>query len=305
MKRYTAGPDDASQRLDRFIAAKSGCARTEATRLIHSGLVRVDGKRGKKGQILKAGARVELLARPAIKPEDFWPVPQPELPLLTVHEDRAVLGLVKPMGMPSHPLEPGERGTLANALVARFPECAAASEDPREGGLCHRLDRDTSGVILAARSVEDWRKLRKAFSDGEVAKQYWALAIGSPPPRGRIDVPLKQGGKLVKPIPGGGDGALPAVTEFSKVAERNGVALLAVTTFTGRMHQIRAHLAHIGHPLVGDVLYGGWADLQGHFLHAASIRFPHPRSGKGIEVTAPLPDERANTLKHLLNWSED
>jgi 23S rRNA pseudouridine1911/1915/1917 synthase len=151
MKTFIAGAADAGARVDLFGAREAGCSRGEARRLIDDGQVKVDGRRARKGLLLAQGARVELLAEPAISDEQRRPVPQPELPLELVWQDEAVLAMVKPIGMPSHPLRPGERGTLANALAARHPECAAASEDPREGGLAHRLDADTSGVILAAR----------------------------------------------------------------------------------------------------------------------------------------------------------
>jgi 23S rRNA pseudouridine1911/1915/1917 synthase len=285
--------------------ARTGCSRTEARRLIDEGQVRIDGRRVRKGDLLRTGARVELRVEPAISDEARRPVPQPELPLEVAYVDDAVVGLVKPIGMPSHPLRPGERGTLANALVARYPECAAASDDPREGGLAHRLDTDTSGVILAARTRDDWLALRRAFSTGQVHKEYWALVTGAPPARGAVDVPLRQAGKLVKPIPGGGDRALPARTAYQVIAHGSDgagrpVALVRARTETGRMHQVRAHLAHLGHPLLGDALYGGPdapRGTRGHFLHAAEVPFPHPRTSAEVVVRARLPAERANAIR--------
>jgi 23S rRNA pseudouridine1911/1915/1917 synthase len=308
MRKLSVGAGDESERVDRFVAARAGCSRAEARRLIDEGQVRVDGQRAKKGQFLGAGAEVELLAEPAVTRADRQPVPQPELPLQVLFADDALVAMVKPIGAPSHPIKPGERGTLANALVARFPECAAVSDDPREGGLAHRLDTDTSGVILAARTRDDWQALRRAFSDGRVHKEYWALVTGHPPDQGVVDVPLRQVGKLVKPIPFGGAGALPARTEYQVRARGQQVALLRVKAETGRMHQVRAHLAFAGHPLVGDARYGGPpppAGTSGHFLHAAEIRFPHPRSGAETVLRAPLPDERAKALHDLLGWTED
>jgi 23S rRNA pseudouridine1911/1915/1917 synthase len=302
MRSFTAGDGDAGERLDRLVQRRVGCSRAEARRLIEGGQVRVGGRRARKGQLVDRGDLVELLAEPALTPSERRPVPQPELPLSTLWSDEALVAMVKPMGMASHPLEPGERGTLANALVARFPECAAASDDPREGGLAHRLDRHTSGVILAARTAEDWRALRSAFSGGRVHKRYLALVTGRPPPSGSIDMPLHHAGKLVKPIP---HGELEAHTRYRLLKQGGEVALLEVETETGRMHQVRTHLAFIGHPLVGDDLYGGPASEGGHFLHAAQIRFPHPRTGADMVLKAPLPNERAKILKDLLNWSED
>jgi 23S rRNA pseudouridine1911/1915/1917 synthase len=302
MKQLTVPPGDDQERLDRFVARETGCARSEARRLIDAGLVRVGGRRARKGELLPAGATVELLEEPAVTPEARRPVPQPELPLTTLLVDEALVAMVKPFGMPSHPLEPGERDTLANALAARFPECAAASPDPREGGLAHRLDSATSGVILAARTPGDWHKLRQAFSRGEVHKTYLALVTGRPPASGQIDMPLHHAGRVVKPIP---HGELNARTRFQLLKQGESLALLRVETETGRMHQVRAHLAFLGHPLQGDPLYGGPPAEGGHFLHAAEIRFPHPRSGVETLVKARLPPERVKILQQLLNWSED
>jgi 23S rRNA pseudouridine1911/1915/1917 synthase len=308
MKSFTVGPADEGARVDRFIADQTGCSRAEARRLLEEGQVKVDGHRAKKGLLLRRDARVELLAEPALDDADRRPLPQPELPLEVAWQDEAVVAMVKPIGMPSHPLKPGERGTLANALVARFPECALAGEDPREGGLAHRLDADTSGLLLAARSRTDWLALRAAFSDGLVDKEYWALVAGAPPERGAIEVPLRQAGKLVKPIPYGGEGTLSARTEYEVLARGGDVSLLRVRAVTGRMHQVRAHLAFIGHPLLGDALYGGPpapAGTQGHFLHAAALRFPHPRDAHEVIVQARLPAERAKALQDLVGWTED
>jgi 23S rRNA pseudouridine1911/1915/1917 synthase len=308
--RFTVGVAEDRARLDKFVAARTGCSRLEAQRLIAAGHVRVDGKRGKKGTPLQTGAVVELTEAPPTD-EDKRPQPDPAAPLNILYLDDAVIALAKPPGAPTHPLRPGERGTLANALVARFPECAAISDDPREGGVAHRLDIDTSGVVLAARTRPDWLALRRAFQAGEVDKEYWALVMGDPPPAGEIDVPLAHAGdpRMVKPIDEwSNQSARPARTRFEVMARGPGRALVRARSMTGQMHQIRAHLAHLGHPLYGDALYGGPpapAGAPGHFLHAARIAFPHPRSGATTVVHAPLPPERAKILAQLVDWSED
>ena len=268
--------------------------------------MRVDGRRAVKGRLLAVGATVELERAPEAI-EERRPVPQPELPLEVAYSDDALVAMVKPFGMPTHPLRGGERGTLANALVARFPECAAASDDPREGGVAHRLDADTSGVLLAARSPDDWRALRRAFASGQVDKEYWALVDGAPPDEGEVRAPLAHAG--AKKMRALDEDSLElrsrqARTRFETLARGDGAALVRAFTSTGRMHQVRVHLAHAGHPLYGDALYGGpplpAGASGGHVLHAARITFPHPRDGRRLTIAAPLPPERAALIASLV-----
>jgi 23S rRNA pseudouridine1911/1915/1917 synthase len=225
--------------------------------------------------------------------------------LALLYVDEAIVAMVKPPGMPTHPLRPGERGTLANALVARHPECAEVSDDPREGGVAHRLDRDTSGVVLAARSRVAWTSLRRAFADGAVAKEYLALVAGQPAAHGRIDAPIVHVGKRARVARSRDLDAQPAATAYEVLAHGHDLSLLRATTSSGRMHQVRVHLMHLGHPIVGDALYGGpppAPGTHGHFLHASAITFPHPTTGKRLSLEAPLPPDRAAALLHLVNW---
>lgn len=299
---------DERARLDHFVADKAGCSRAEARRLIDDGHVRVNGRRAAKGLLLSAGARVELAVAPPTD-EQKRPQPEPERPLVVLLADPALVALNKPAGVPTHPLRAGERGTLANALVARYPECAAVADDPREGGLAHRLDVDTSGVILAGRTREAWQALRRAFGSGQVEKEYWALVAGQPPDAGEIDAALQHAtARTVKALDDdewlnqsyGANLARPAHTHFEVMARGLDAALVRARTRTGRMHQVRAHLAHLGHPLLGDALYGGPpapGGAAGHVLHAARITFPHPTGGVSTTVTAPLPPERAKVIE--------
>jgi 23S rRNA pseudouridine1911/1915/1917 synthase len=187
---------------------------------------------------------------------------------------------------------PGELGTAANALVARHPDCAVASDDPREGGLVHRLDTGTSGVLVAARNRRAWGEAREEFRAGRVKKEYLALVLGAPSlDQGAIEAPLATRGKRSVVDPLGRD----ARTEW-RVEERLGArTLLRLLTSSGRMHQVRAHLAYAELPIVGDVLYGGPAEpnLIGHFLHAERLTL------LGIEVSTPLPADRLTLLTRL------
>jgi 23S rRNA pseudouridine1911/1915/1917 synthase len=300
-RTLTVGADGDGARLDQWLARALECSRHEAQRLVDDGAVRVGGARAAKGLRLAAGVVVELSREPP-REEDLRPLPDAEAPLAIIFSDDAIVALAKPAGMATHPLRAGERGTLANALVARHPECATVADDAREGGVAHRLDIDTSGIVLAARTREAWLALRDAFSRGAVEKEYLALVQGAPPDDGVIDAPLVQTGKRAR-VAGDRDlAAQAAVTRFTTVARGDGVALVRARSTSGRMHQIRVHLAHRGHPLVGDVLYGGpppAPGTRGHFLHAASLRFAHPIAGALTTLTAPLPVERAAALRAL------
>jgi 23S rRNA pseudouridine1911/1915/1917 synthase len=309
-----------SSRLDHFVAERTGLSRGAAMRLIAEGQVLLDGRVGKKGAMLLTGQTVAFKA-PPLDPQTTPPEPQPELPLSVLYEDAAVVVVSKPAGMACHPLRAGELGTVANALLARYPECAQASDSPREGGLCHRLDTFTTGALLAARTPAAWQAMRAAFSAGQIDKEYLALVAG---------VPTEEEFDLALPLLGGSGpdghrrvlvaatpdqmyrkGALDAYTRFVVLQRGRRFTLLSAHAQTGRRHQIRAHLAHLGLPLVGDELYGGprpqdlgpLADAlatasSGYFLHASRLKFPS--AGATVVVEAPLPAARQQLLTALL-----
>jgi len=219
------------------------------------------------------------------------PAPDPEaaarLEVLALQPE--VVVVAKPAGMPSQPLRAGELGTAANAIAARFPECAAIGDDPRDGGLVHRLDIGTSGALVAARTEAAYRALRDAFGTGLVDKEYLAITVGRPVAR-ECDAPLAQRGKraVVDHTEG-----LAAHTAFAVERATLTHALVRCTARTGRMHQVRAHLAYAGAPIAGDELYGGapLAGFDGFFLHAARITVPLP--GGPLVVVAPEPERFA------------
>jgi 23S rRNA pseudouridine1911/1915/1917 synthase len=274
-------------------------SRSRAQELIDSGAVRLKGRRLKKGDRLEAGSVLEVQA----EPEGPAVVPQPEIPLVVLLETPSLIVLDKPAGVACHPLRPGETGTLANALVARFPECLAAGAAPREAGLCHRLDRETSGAILAARTPEAFRALREEFRKREVEKVYLGLVEGKlQPPEGRIELALGGRGSRTRPWRGPGDGReLPALTSYRTLSSAGDRSLLEVRIETGVRYQIRAHLAALGHPLVGDVAYGGaaWPLLPRHLLHAWRLGFRDPADGTRREARAPLPEDARRALEQL------
>lgn len=289
---YVVGEDEGG-RLDRWLRKRfPDSPRREIERLLERGLVLVEGRKAAKGHPVAAGATILLEQLPPTRAESG---PQPEaLPLGVLHVDEDLVAVDKPPGIPTHPLWANELGTAANRLVERFPECAAASTDPREGGAVHRLDRGTSGVLVFARSTSAHERLRKAFSGGNVRKTYLALCSAAPNSE-RIDVPLQARGGLAVPSPDG----LPAMTELTSIARSGSYELIRCTSRSGRMHQIRAHLAHANAPIVGDSDYGGEPaphSLIDFFLHAESVIFG---TVEGRCIHAPLPEDRRRTLDAL------
>ena len=290
---------DEGGRLDKVVAKLFAVSRGRAMEWIAEGRVRVDGRRAPKGAPVQAGAKISV----ELPPPD-QPAPQPELAIRIVHADQHLVVADKPAGMPSHPLKPGEKGTAANALVGRFPELASVGPHLREGGLVHRLDTDTSGLLLAARTGPAYEMLRKQFSERTVDKGYLALAQGEIHAGGEIALPLAHDGPRMAAISdpeyAEAHGARPAVTRFAPIERRGGFTLLSIEIPTGVMHQIRAHLAFIGHPLAGDTLYGGplLPGLGRHFLHASRLAFAHP-DGSRAKFESPLPPDLATAFDRL------
>ena len=307
MARARIPPEAAGQRIDHAVAAAvPGLSVAAARRLLLAEAVRIDGRRPRKGAKVgprEAGATIEIddVALATVdrsRAELVRIAADPGLAVSVVFEDAALVAIAKPAGMASHPLAAGQLGTAANAIVARFPECAAASPDPREGGLVHRLDTGTSGVLVAARNARVWPELRAALTADDCEKTYLAEVAGAPADAGVETAPIgrvgRRGGRVRV---GGGRQPMAAETTWQVIERRATTALLRVTLSAGRHHQVRAHLAAAGYPIVGDSRYGEHEHVNVHedrgellHLHAESVRFKHPVSGETIFIEAPPPD---------------
>jgi 23S rRNA pseudouridine1911/1915/1917 synthase len=281
--------ESAGKRVDQIVAAMvSGLSMAAARRLVLAGAVRVDGRVARKGDRVAAGQLLEVDTRDALDPERTIVAPDATVAIAVLHADDALVAIAKPAGVPTHPLRAGQLGTAANALVARFPECATASPDAREAGLAHRLDTATSGVLVAARRAELWSRLRAALAGPDCEKTYLAEVVGTAE-AGATSAPIGRVGRRGARVRvGAGRRPLPAHTEWAIAERRDGTTLVRAHLKSGRAHQVRAHLAAAGHPIVGDPKYGGPAAALLH-LHALRVRFRHPISGELISVEAPAP----------------
>lgn len=316
-KTFTVGAEHVGKRLDRFLVDTiPELSRARVKEMIAAGQVRVNGRRARKGDAVSEGDTVQLLAPPP--PRDFTPLAEPELPLVVRHEDDFVVVVEKPAGMPTHPLRPDETGTVANAIVARYPETMNIGFARREPGLLHRLDTDTSGLLIVARLPEAFEKLRAASRQGKIVKHYIALVEGEVVAEGRVDYPLVPHRKDPKRVEAvtpnvrlrAGTRIHPAHTRYRPVRVFRHpempwtYSLLEVEVHVAFRHQVRVHLATIGHPLVGDALYRGPVPppelgLSRHFLHASKVVFPHPRTGEETVVRSPLPEDLDGFIKRL------
>ena len=291
-RRFPVPAEEAGARLDLFLARRlQDWSRAGVQRLIREGAVQLDGADARAATRLRTGAEV-CVRVPRVLP--FEVVPQ-DLPLDVLMEEEAFVVLHKPAGVAVHPGAGRPDGTLANALAYRYGVLSERGGKHRPG-IVHRLDLDTSGVLVVAKSDVAHRALQDAFKARTVRKEYRALAYGDPAARSeRIDAPL--GRSLAHPerMAVRFDGGRESSTEV-EVIERYGAAcLLACRPETGRTHQIRVHLQSRRHPILGDALYAGRrkppVPVPRLMLHALRLSFPHPRSGEQIEVEAPLPDD--------------
>jgi 23S rRNA pseudouridine1911/1915/1917 synthase len=284
----------AGERLDRFLSGiEEVGSRAAAERLLAAKRVRVNGSPRPKSHRLEAGDRldVELPERreTSLEPE--------QLDLRIAYDDEHLLVVDKPAGIVVHPSAGHDRGTLVHGLLGH---AVAGGEDAERPGIVHRLDRDTSGLLVIARSDEAHRRLQRQLRKRELVREYLALVRGRPRSRrGRIEAPLGRDRRDPTRVSIDTNAAREAATNFEVVEAFPRHALLKVTLDTGRTHQIRVHLAAIDLPVSGDRTYGVEGDLglERQFLHAARLAFPHPFTGEGVEAESPLPGDLQAALE--------
>jgi 23S rRNA pseudouridine1911/1915/1917 synthase len=300
----------AGERLDRWLAARlPDQSRARLKALIDSGQALLDGKAVKASHRLRPGERIALAI-----PEPAPALPQPEdIPLRVVYEDAQLVVVDKPAGLVVHPGAGRASGTLVNALLHRVRGLSGVGGVLRPG-IVHRLDRGTSGLMVVAKDDETHRALARQFARREVEKEYLALVLGVPTPlQGEVTAPIGRDPVHRKRMSVRAPRGRPARTGYRVVETFDGAALLRVRLHTGRTHQIRVHLASLGHPVAGDAVYGAGrrpgarraasrealGSLERPALHAARLAFEHPARRERLAFESPLPEDLADVVRRL------
>jgi len=261
--------------------------------------VTVNGRKARKGQLLQGGENLLLSQIPPSL--ELPPRANLEVPIRVLYEDPYLIALDKAASIACHPLREDESDTLANGLIARYPELANFAERPREAGLLHRLDHETSGVLLVARSEEAWRAFRDLQRRLKITKFYLALVSGNLSGHGVFRQAIGHRGRNAKEMQVENDkarGLRTAETWYRSVRNQKEQSLLALKIHRGARHQIRVHLAHAGHPILGDKIYHPVtnSDFPRHLLHAHGVFFLHPFSKRFLWIKSPIPNDFAYFL---------
>ena len=294
-----ASEESKNQRLDAFLASSlDGLTRSQATRLIESGEVAVNGRAVSKSYKLAGG---EDIAVTLPEPEPVEAVPQ-DIPLDVVYEDADVIVVNKPSGMVVHPAPGHPDGTLVNALLHHCAGTLSGVGGALRPGIVHRIDRDTSGLIIAAKNDAAHQYLSAQLADHTLARTYECIVVGAlREDRGTVNAPIARhptDRKRMAVVAGGRE----AVTHWEVITRYPGYTHVRCRLETGRTHQIRVHMAYIGHPILGDTVYGAKKEvpgLTGQCLHAVGLRFLHPRTHEVVELSCPLPEEFTRMLQKI------
>jgi 23S rRNA pseudouridine1911/1915/1917 synthase len=303
-QRFVVEPPQAGQRLDKLVVSfVPGLGRKGARRLFEEGRIRINGKRPNKGDVARQGDQVTIALPDTAGPDA---VAEPDAKLEVRLETADLVVVEKPAGQPTAPIRDGETGTLANALVGHYPEMAGIGHSPREPGLVHRLDTDTSGLVLAARTAPAFEALSQALKQGKIEKEYLlvchAEGLGS---AGEIAIPIAHHPKDKKrmyaclhPRDVARYRPRDATTSFRVLETSRDFALVEARASAAIRHQIRVHMAAIEHPLAGDALYDGpqVPGLARHALHASRIVFAGAPALAAFDVRSPLPADIASVF---------
>jgi 23S rRNA pseudouridine1911/1915/1917 synthase len=300
-------PEEAGVRIDRFLTnVLADLSRSQIQRLIKDGHVSIADREVRPNRIVRAGETIVVDI-----PVPETPIPVPEaIGLDIVYQDPDIVVVNKPAGMVVHPAAGHSRGTLVNALLHEITDLSGIGGEMRPG-IVHRLDRGTSGLMVVAKHDRSHAELARQFQDREVEKEYVALVWGVVQAGQRIDLPIGRDPVDRKKMSARARRARSAATRVTKALHIPGVSLLHVAISTGRTHQIRVHLSAIGHPIVGDAVYGGLRRrvrgdlrpvlaLDRPFLHAGRLVFHHPADGRKMEFEAPLPHDLQTVLNLIL-----
>jgi len=317
--QITAPPEAAGERVDRFLAGAIGTlSRSRVKALIEAGAVQLGGAPVRDPAQLVRPGNAFLVQPPPLQPA----VPQPEaIPFTILHEDADLIVLDKPAGLVVHPAPGNQSGTLVNALLAHCGDTLPGIGGERRPGIVHRLDKDTSGVMVAAKTEFALAKLGAAFAARDLDRAYLAFAWGLPAPAtGEVEGAVGRDPRDRKRMAVVAHGGKAALTRYRTLRTWQGASLVECRLATGRTHQIRVHLASAGHPLVGDPVYlrrtpaaarllppgtrAALLDFPRQALHAASLGFRHPRSGKALDFSAPMPPDMAGLLATLEGRAE-
>ena len=300
-------PEEAGVRIDRYLTGVlAGESRSQIQRLINEGKVTIAGREVRPNRVVHGGETIVVEI-----PAPTSPTPQPEaISLDIVYQDPDVVVVNKPAGMVVHPAAGHAQGTLVNALLHEITDLSGIGGELRPG-IVHRLDRGTSGLMVVAKNDRAHAELARQFHDREVEKEYVALVWGVVQAGRRIDLPIGRDPVDRKKMSARARRARSAATRITRALQMPGVSLIHVAISTGRTHQIRVHLSEIGHPIVGDAVYGGLRrrvagdlrpllGLERPFLHAGRLVFHHPVDGRKMEFEAPLPEDLQTVLDQIL-----
>lgn len=299
MERLILTADREGERADQFLARELGLTRSAVQRLMERGAISSGGAPVKKNALTAAG---QEFAAQLPEPEPIAAVAQ-DIALDVVFEDDDVIVVNKPVGMVVHPAPGHPDGTLVNALLWHCGASLSGINGEVRPGIVHRIDRDTSGLIIAAKNDGAHLALAAQLQDHTLARTYDAVAVGGfREDEGTVNAPIGRDRRDRKKMAVDRQNGREAVTHWTVTERLNGCTRLDCRLETGRTHQIRVHMAFLGHPLLGDTTYGAkkpYPGLAGQCLHAKALRFVHPSTGRAVELTCPLPEWYERVLERL------